>query len=189
VEGQRNVLIHVLQGERELVKDCRSLARFDLKDIQPMTAGFARIEVRFLIDANGILNVTARDARTGKEQSVEVKPSYGLTEEQVEGMIQESLERAEDDMRERQLREARVEADNILAATTKAQSNPAWETLTAEEQQQVEAAKRQVLTVYNGNDHHALTAALEVLNQATMKLAENMMNTAVRGALTGTKID
>jgi Fe-S protein assembly chaperone HscA len=189
VEGQRNVLIHVLQGERELVKDCRSLARFDLKDIQPMPAGFARIEVRFLIDANGILNVTARDARTGKEHSVDVKPSYGLTEEQVEVMIQEGLEKAEDDMRERQLREARVEADNILSATTKAQSNPAWETLTEEEQQQVEAAKRHVLTVYHGDDHHVLTAALEALNQATMKLAENMMNTAVRGALTGTKID
>jgi Fe-S protein assembly chaperone HscA len=189
VEGQRNVLIHVLQGERELVKDCRSLARFDLKDIQPMPAGFARIEVRFLIDANGILNVTARDARTGREHSVDVKPSYGLTEEQVEVMIQEGLEKAEDDMRERQLREARVEADNILAATTKAQSNPAWETLTEEEKKQVEAAKRHVLTVYHGDDHHVLTAALEALNQATMKLAENMMNTAVRGALTGTKID
>ncbi len=84
VDGQRNVLIHVVQGERELAKDCRSLARFDLKDIDPMPAGMARIEVRFLIDANGILNVTARDARTGKEQSVEVKPSYGLTDEQVE---------------------------------------------------------------------------------------------------------
>ncbi len=189
VEGQRNVLIHVLQGERELVKDCRSLARFDLKDIQPMPAGFARIEVRFLIDANGILNVTARDARTGKEHSVDVKPSYGLTEEQVEVMIQESLDRAEEDMRERQLREARVEADNVLAAVSKAQSNPAWETLTPEERSRVEAAKRQVLTVYHGSDHHALTAALGELNQATMKLAENMMNTAVRGALTGTKIE
>jgi Fe-S protein assembly chaperone HscA len=189
VEGQRNVLIHVLQGERELVKDCRSLARFELKDIQPMAAGFARIEVRFLIDANGILNVTARDARTGKEQSSEVKPSYGLTDEQVEAIIREGEAKAEEDMRERQLREARVEADNIMAATTRAQSNPAWETLTQPEQDSVEAAKRQVLSVYHGSDHHALTAALEQLNQATMKLAENMMNTAVRGALRGTKIE
>ena len=120
VDGQRNVLIHVLQGERELVKDCRSLARFDLKDIEPMPAGMARIEVRFLIDANGILNVTARDLRTGKEQSVEVKPSYGLTDEQVEAMIRESFEKAEDDFHERQVREARVEADTILAAVEKA---------------------------------------------------------------------
>ena len=110
-------MIHVLQGERELVKDCRSLARFDLKDIEPIPAGLARIEVRFLIDANGILNVTARDARTGKEQTVEVKPSYGLSEEQVEAMIRESVEKADEDMRERQVREARVEADHVLAAT------------------------------------------------------------------------
>ena len=135
VDGQRNVLIHVLQGERELVKDCRSLARFDLKDIEPMMAGFARIEVRFLIDANGILNVTARDARTGKEQTVEVKPSYGLTEEQVEGMIRESLDNAEADMNERQVREGRVEADNILSAVEKAQKSDAWKTLSDAERE------------------------------------------------------
>src|ERR1700693_1732835 len=116
VEGQRNVLIHVLQGERELVKDCRSLARFDLKDIDPMPAGMARIDVRFLIDANGILNVTARDARTGKEHSVDIKPSYGLTDEQVLAMISESIDRAADDFKARQVAEARVEADRILAA-------------------------------------------------------------------------
>ena len=114
VDGQPNVLIHVVQGERELVKDYRSLARFDLKDIDPMPAGMARIEVRFLIDANGILNVTARDQRTGKEHSVEVKPSYGLTDEQVEKMIQESFEQAEQDFADRQVREQRVEADAIL---------------------------------------------------------------------------
>ncbi|MGA8027785.1 MAG: Fe-S protein assembly chaperone HscA [Bryobacteraceae bacterium] len=188
VEGQRNVLIHVLQGERELAKDCRSLARFDLKDIQPLPAGMARIEVRFLIDANGILNVTARDARTGKEHSVEVKPSYGLTEEQVEAMIRESFERAEQDMRERQVREARVEADNILAATEKAQRNEAWHILTAAEQSAIESAKRDVESVYHGDDHHAITEKIEALNQATLKLAENMVNTAVRGALKGTKI-
>ena len=189
VDGQRNVLIHVLQGERELVKDCRSLARFDLKDIDPMMAGFARIEVRFLIDANGILNVTARDARTGKEQTVEVKPSYGLTEEQVEGMIQESLDNAERDMNERQVRESRVEADNILAAVTKAQQNDVWRALSDGERNEIEAAKRALLTVYNESDHHAINARIEELNRVTTNLAENMMNTAVRGALKGTKID
>src|SRR5207245_8600106 len=91
VDGQKTVLIHVVQGERELVKDCRSLARFDLKDIAPMPAGLARIEVRFLIDANGILNVTARDVRTGKEQSVDIKTSYGLFDDQDEAMIIESF--------------------------------------------------------------------------------------------------
>ena len=122
VDGQRNVLIHVVQGERELVKDCRSLARFDLKDIDPLPAGMARIEVRFLIDANGILNVTARDLRTGKEQSVEVKPSYGLNDDQVEAMIRESFERAEQDLTERQVREARLDADTILRATERAKA-------------------------------------------------------------------
>jgi Fe-S protein assembly chaperone HscA len=189
VDGQRNVLIHVLQGERELVKDCRSLARFDLKDIQPMPAGLARIEVRFLIDANGILNVIARDARTGKEQSIEVKPSYGLSEEQVEAMIRESFEKAEEDMRERQVREARVEADNILAATEKARKNPAWDGLSVEEQNAIETAIRDLQSVYHGNDHHAINDKMEALNRATQVLAENMMNTAVRGALKGTKVE
>ncbi|MBV8552371.1 MAG: Fe-S protein assembly chaperone HscA [Acidobacteriaceae bacterium] len=189
VDGQRNVLIHVLQGERELVKDARSLARFDLKDIQPMPAGLARIEVRFLIDANGILNVTARDARTGKEQSVEVKPSYGLTEEQVEAMIQESFDKAEEDLRERQVREARVEADNILAATGKAQKSDAWKEMPAEERAAIDAAKRDLESVYNSSDHRVINEKIEALNQATRQLAENMMNTAVRGALKGTKVD
>ena len=189
VDGQRNVLIHVLQGERELVKDCRSLARFDLKNIDPVPAGFARIEVRFLIDANGILNVTARDARTGKEQSVEVKPSYGLSEDQVEAMIQESFDRAAKDMRERQMREARVEADSILLATEKAQRNDAWASLSEQERQQIESAQRDLLATYHSADHNIIHAKLDALNQATMTLAENMMSTAVRGALKGTKID
>ncbi|MBV8864778.1 MAG: Fe-S protein assembly chaperone HscA [Acidobacteriaceae bacterium] len=189
VDGQRNVLIHVLQGERELVKDCRSLARFDLKEIDPRPAGFARIEVRFLIDANGILNVTARDARTGKEQTVEVKPSYGLSEEQVSAMIQESLDKATEDMRERQLREARVEADHVLAALLKAQKSEAWSALATAERSRIEEAKHEVESAYNGDDYHAISARLETLNRVTMNLAENMMNTAVRGALKGTKID
>ena len=189
VDGQRNVLIHVLQGEREMVKDCRSLARFDLKDIQPMPAGLARIEVRFLIDANGILNVTARDARTGKEHSIEVKPSYGLSEDQVEAMIRESLEHAEEDMQERQVREARVEADNILAATEKARKSEAWAGLDENEQTVIEDATNNLLVNYHSNDHHLIQQNIEALNQATAKLAENMMNSAVRGALKGTKID
>jgi len=188
VEGQRNVLIHVLQGERELAKDCRSLARFDLKDIDPLPAGMARIEVRFLIDANGILNVTARDARTGKEQSVEVKPSYGLTDEEVEQRILESIENAEADFKARQVVEARVEADAILAATEKAKQNDAYMELTDEERQGISAAINQLLLVYHSEDHLLIRSQIENLNHATMTLAENMMNTAVRGALKGTKI-
>ena len=188
VDGQRNVLIHVLQGERELVKDCRSLARFELKEIDPLPAGLARIEVKFTIDANGILIVTARDGRTGKEQTVEVKPSYGLTDEQVEAMILESIAHAEDDFRERQVREARVEADNVLAALEKAKQNDAWFELAAAERAQIDRAMNELLMVYHASDHHLIAAHMEKLNQATMGLAENMMNTAVRGALKGTKV-
>ncbi|HVP43401.1 MAG TPA: molecular chaperone DnaK, partial [Terriglobales bacterium] len=116
VEGQANVAIHVVQGEREMAGDCRSLARFDLKGIPPMAAGMPRIEVKFLIDANGILHVSAREQRSGKAAQIEVKPSYGLTDEQVESMILESFDYAEEDFRVRQIAEARVEADNIIHA-------------------------------------------------------------------------
>jgi Fe-S protein assembly chaperone HscA len=188
VDGQKNVLIHVLQGERELVKDCRSLARFDLKDLDPVPAGMARIEVRFLIDANGILNVTARDQRTGKEQSVDVKPSYGLTDAQVEQMILESFEKAEQDFRDRQVREARVDADTILAATDKAKRHDAFFELSADERSAIDKGINELLLVYHSDDHHLILAKIEQLNEATTKLAETMMNTAVRGALRGTKI-
>src|SRR2546426_338324 len=126
IDGQANVAVHVLQGERELAKDCRSLARFDLKGIPPMPAGLPRIEVKLLIDANGILQVSAKELRSGKAAQVEVKPSYGLTDEQVEAMILESFDHAEDDFRVRQIAEARVEADNILQALEKARKSPAW---------------------------------------------------------------
>jgi molecular chaperone DnaK len=189
VDGQRNVLIHVVQGERELVKDCRSLARFDLKDITPMPAGLARIEVRFLIDANGILNVTARDVRTGQEQSIDVKPSYGLSDDQVEAMILESFDKAQDDLKERQVREARVEADAMLAATEKARRDDAFFALSEKERAAVDRAVSELLVVYHSQDYLLIRAKIDQLNEATLSLAENLMNTAVRGALKGTKID
>ena len=175
VDGQRNVLIHVVQGERELVKDNRSLARFDLKDIDPLPAGLARIEVRFLIDANGILNVTARDVRTGKEQSVDVKPSYGLTDQQVEQMIQESFEKAEQDFKERQVREARVEADTILAAVEKARRHDAYFELMDAERAAIDKSVNELLLVYHADDHILIKDKIEQVNQVTLKLAENMM--------------
>ena len=188
VDGQKNVLIHVVQGERELVKDCRSLARFDLKDLPPMPAGLARIDVRFLIDANGILNVTARDVRTGKEQSMDVKPSYGLSDQQVEAMILESFEKAQDDFKERQVREARMEADTILAAVKKARNDEAFRELPPDVRAAIDQDVQELLTVYNENDHLLIREKIDQLNASTHALAENMMNTAVRGALKGTKI-
>lgn len=188
VDGQTNVLIHVLQGERELVKDCRSLARFELTGIDPVPAGLARIEVKFLIDANGILNVSAKDTRTGKEQSVEVKPSYGLTEEQVEAMILESLTNAENDIRERQVREARVESDRILGALESAKQSDAWFALPEEDKAAIQTAQNELLLAYHGDDHRLIQAHMDKLDKASLKLAENMMNSAVRDALKGTKI-
>src|SRR5271167_4808032 len=143
VDGQTNVLIHVVQGERELAKDCRSLARFDLKDIAPMPAGMARIEVRFLIDANGILNVTARDARTGKEQSVDVTPSHGLTLDQVEAMYEASINHAEEDLQAAQAAQARVDADAIFLAVNKAKRSDAYLDLEEGERIRIEEAIRQ----------------------------------------------
>ena len=188
VDGQTNVLIHVVQGERELAKDCRSLARFDLKGIDPMPAGMARIEVRFLIDADGILNVTARDARTSKEQSVDVKPSYGLTDEQVEAMIEASIDHAEEDYKAVQVTGARVDADTILAAVEKARHSQAWNELAAGERDRIIAAVNRLMVAYHSDDHSLIRAHIDVLNEATRNLAENMMNAAVRGALKGTKV-
>jgi molecular chaperone DnaK len=189
VDGQANVAIHVLQGERELAKDCRSLARFDLKGIPPMQAGLARIEVKFLIDANGILHVTAREQRSGKESEIEVQPSYGLTDDQVEGMILESFDYAEEDFRQRQVIEARNEAGTILAALEKARTSPAWGQLTTIEKQKIAGQERRLTEVKGEDEYHAIRTAIDELNQGTMRLAELMMDTAVTTALKGKSMD
>lgn len=185
VDGQTNVAIHVVQGEREMAKDCRSLARFDLKGIPPMVAGLPRIEVKFLIDANGILHVSAREQRSGKEAEVEVKPTYGLTDEQVESMILASFDYAEEDIRERQVVEAKNEAETILAAVEKGRSHAAWGMLSAEEIAEVERAEAALRASAQGKDYKAIRASIETLDKATRRFAELMMDTAVSGAMKG----
>jgi Fe-S protein assembly chaperone HscA len=191
VDGQANVAIHVLQGERELARDCRSLARFDLKGVPPMPAGMPRIEVKFLIDANGILRVSAREQRSGREAEIDVQPSYGLTDEQVENMLLASFDYAEEDLRQRQVIEARREADTILTALAKGKQNPAWQDLTSDERSNVETLEKTLVAIKDGNnnDYHAIRAAIDALNQATMRLAELMMDTAVTSALKGKTMD
>jgi len=189
VDGQTNVAIHVLQGERELAKDCRSLARFDLKGIPPMPAGMPRIEVKFLIDANGILHVSAREQRSGKESEIEVQPSYGLTDDQVEGMLLESFDFAEEDFRQRQVIEARREADTIVAALEKSRKNDAWSKLRKDERDQITKLESALLAVKNSDDYQSIRKAIDVLNQATMRLAELMMDSAVATALKGKAMD
>jgi len=189
IDGQANVAIHVLQGERELAKDCRSLARFDLKGIPPMTAGMPRIEVKFLIDANGILHVSAREQRSGKEAEIEVQPSYGLTDEQVESMILDSFDYAEEDFRRRQVIEARNEAETILAALEKGRKSPAWAQLRSDEKKQIEKLEKALNKVKVEDDYGAIRKAIDALNQGTMRLAELMMDSAVGAALKGKTMD
>ena len=189
VDGQTNVTIHVLQGERELARDCRSLARFDLKGVPPMVAGMPRIEVKFLIDANGILRVSAREQRSGKEAEIDVQPTYGLTDEQVENMLLESFDYAEEDFRRRQVIETRREADTILTALAKAKKNQAWQELTIEEHRNLETLEKTLVGVKDGDDYHAIRGGIDALNGATMRLAELMMDTAVSTALKGKAMD
>ena len=189
VEGQTNVAIHVVQGERELAKDCRSLARFDLKGVPPMPAGMPRIEVKFLIDANGILHVSAREQRSGKAAEIEVQPSYGLTDDQVESMILDSFDYAEEDFRQRQVIEARNEAGTIQAALEKGRNNPAWGQLSSAERKQIDKLEKALNAVKAADDYQAIRKAIDALNQGTMRLAELMMDTAVATALKGKTMD
>jgi Fe-S protein assembly chaperone HscA len=185
VDGQTNVAIHVLQGERELAADCRSLARFDLKGIPPMTAGLPRIEVKFLIDADGILQVSAREQRSGKAAKIEVKATYGLTDEQVETMILDSFDHAEEDFAKRLLIEARNEAETILAKVEQAGTSLAWEALRGEERAAIGAAGDRLAAVKTGEDLAAIREATLALDRATQRLAELMMDAAVTTAIRG----
>jgi len=189
VDGQTNVAIHVLQGERELAADCRSLARFDLKGIPPMSAGLPRIEVRFLIDADGILHVTAREQRSGKEAEIEVKPTYGLTDEQVEGMILDSFDNAETDFAKRLLIEARNEAETILAAVARAPQHPAWQQLDDEEQKAIAVCRGYLMGAKDGSDVEAIRNGIAALDQSTRRFAELMMESAVTTAIRGKTMD
>jgi molecular chaperone DnaK len=189
VDGQANVAVHVLQGERELAKDCRSLARFDLKGIPPMPAGLPRIEVKFLIDANGILHVSAREQRSGKEAEIEVQPSYGLTDEQVESMILESFDSAEEDFRQRQLIESRNEAETILSALEISNKSAAWGQLANGERKQIAKLEKALNEVKQQDDYPKIRKAIDALNQGTMRLAELMMDSAVTTALKGKTMD
>ncbi len=185
VDGQTNVAIHVLQGERELAKDCRSLARFDLKGIPPMTAGMPRIEVKFLIDANGILHVSAREQRSGQQAQVEVKPTYGLTDEQVETMILDSFDNAEEDITARQVIEATNEANANLDAVAKGETSSAWQQLTFDEHAAIRAAVLELKNSIKGGDYKVIRQGIEQLDKATRRFAEIMMDEAVTGALGG----
>jgi molecular chaperone DnaK len=188
VDNQTGIDIHVLQGERELAKDCRSLARFTLK-VPPAPAGLPRIEVRFLIDANGILQVGAKDLRTGEQHSIEVQPSYGISDSEIERMLEESIEYAEQDFAERQAIEARTEAETILAATAKALANPQSSALPSEERAKIDSAVLALKESTSGSDYRLMRKKIDELNGATQHLAEVMMNGAVNSVLQGKRLE
>ena len=194
VDNQTAVDIHVLQGERELIQDNRSLARFKLRGIPPMPAGMPRVQVQFQIDANGILSVTARELRTDLEQSIEVKPSYGLTDEEVERMLLDSFEHAEADFEARLLIEARNEAENVIQATARALRAPeiadiALTELAPGEHERIVSAVENVKAILNGSDRDAILQKTRELNDAAQHLAEVLMNRTVRAALSGKSIE
>ncbi|HEY2109796.1 MAG TPA: molecular chaperone DnaK [Candidatus Acidoferrales bacterium] len=188
VENQTGIDVHVLQGERELAKDCRSLARFQLK-VPAGPAGLARIEVKFLIDANGILQVAAKDLRSGGEHSIEVQPSYGLSDAEVEHMLEESIEFAEQDFAERQLIEGRTEAEAILTATEKAFRDPRSSEISAAERRSIENSVAALRSAMAGTDYKLVRQRIDELNQATTNLAEMLMNSALQTALEGKRLD
>ena len=186
-DNQTGVDIHVLQGERELVRDNRSLARFRLA-IDPAPAGLARVEVTFLIDANGILNVTARDLRSGKAASVEVQPSYGLTDEQVERMLMESFEHAERDVRSRQVLDARNEAETILMATARALGDYGEGAVSPDERARIDEAVKALEETRRGEEPDLIREGVDALNAVTMPLAERMMDGVLKSALENKRV-
>jgi molecular chaperone HscA len=187
-DGQTGMVIHVVQGERELARDCRSLARFTLKGIPPMPAGIARVEITYAVDADGILHVSARELTTGIEQKIQVKPTYGLGEEEVEQMLVESIEHAEADVTERFVREWRVEGDRILASLASAFELDG-ELLSAEERGKIEERMSGLRRAMDGDDYIAVKAWIESVDAASKEFAERRMNKHVAQAMAGHRVE
>ena len=194
VDNQTAVDVHVLQGERELVPDNRSLAKFKLRGVPPMPAGMPRVQVQFQIDANGILSVTARELRTEIEQAIEVKPSYGLTDEEVERMLLDSFDHAEADFEARLLIEAKNEAESVIRGTEKSLAASDFAEiertdLADGERQKIESVLGALKMVVGSSDRETIQKWTKALNDATQHLAEVMLNRTVQAALSGKNID
>lgn len=186
-DGQTAMSIHVLQGERELVSDCRSLAKFELRGIPPMVAGSARIRVTFQVDADGLLNVSARETNSGVEAAVTVKPAYGLQEDDITRMLQDANQHARDDMLARALREQQTEARQLLEAVDNALAQDGA-LLDEASRQRIRASMDGLRAVVDGGDHNAIKRGIEALNQATVSFAQKRMDQSVSRALKGHKM-
>ncbi len=188
-DGQTAMMIHVLQGERELVSDCRSLARFELRGLPPMSAGAARIRVTFQVDADGLLSVTAREQGTGIESSIQVKPSYGLADDEITRMLKESMDHASDDMAARALREQQVEAERVIEALEVALAADGDALLSAEERSELEQGMAQLAGIKQGNDSKAIKRAIDSLNGKSTEFAARRMNASIQKALSGQDLE
>jgi molecular chaperone HscA len=188
-DGQTAIAVHVLQGERELVQDCRSLSRFELRGIPPMAAGAAKIRVTFQVDADGLLEVSAHELTSGVAASVQVKPSYGLSDLQIADMIKASWSNVDEDRGARSLREQQVEADRLLEAVAIALAEDGERLLTGQEQQGIVNQMEHLVTVRNGEDHHAIAKQIEIMAKASNAYAAMRMDDSIKRALAGKSVD
>jgi molecular chaperone HscA len=186
-DGQTAIAVHVLQGERELVADCRSLAKFELRGIPPMVAGAARVRVSFQVDADGLLSVSAHEQTSGVAASISVKPSYGLSDEDIARMLTDSFSSAEHDIQERNLRESRVDAERLILATHAALVADG-DLLSAAQRQDIESLLLQVQEVREQDEHHRIDTAVEALAHGTEEFAAQRMNRGIRAALAGKRV-
>ncbi|OOF65944.1 Fe-S protein assembly chaperone HscA [Rodentibacter sp. Ppn85] len=187
-DGQTAMTVHVVQGERELVADCRSLGRFTLRGIPPMAAGAAHIRVTYQVDADGLLSVTAMEKSTKVQASIQIKPSYGLTDEEVTAMIKSSFDHAQEDLQARELAEQRVEADRVIESLIVALQTDGSELLSTEEFHHIEAVLKQLMEVKQGVDRHAIAQGIKALDAATQEFAARRMNASINRALTGKNV-
>jgi len=188
-DGQTGMVVHVVQGERELVADCRSLARFELRGIPPMVAGAARIRVSFQVDADGLLNVSAEETGSGVRSDITVKPSYGLADEDVARMLRESFQQAEADKHVRALTEEKVDGERLLVALEAALASDGVELLDAEEKAQIDAAMQELRDAMTGADLMLVRAGVKALNAVSEPYAARRMNAGVQQALSGRRLD
>ncbi|HHE9493167.1 TPA: Fe-S protein assembly chaperone HscA [Haemophilus influenzae] len=184
-DGQTAMTVHVLQGERELVDDCRSLGRFTLRGIPPMAAGVAHIRVTYQVDADGLLSVTAMEKSTKVQASIQIKPSYGLTDEEVTAMIKSSFDNAQEDLQARELAEQRVEADRVIESVIVALQADGAELLSTDEFHHIETVLKQLMDVKQGSDRDAIVQGIKALDTATQEFAARRMNASINKALTG----
>jgi molecular chaperone HscA len=188
-DGQTAMSIHVLQGEREMVQDCRSLARFSLRDIPPMVAGAARIRVTFQVDADGLLSVTAQEQTSGAQSSIQVKPSYGLEDQEIEQMLRDSMQYAKDDMHSRKIREQQVEAERVIEALNAALATDGDQYLDAQEREQIDHALSVLVIANQGEDVDKIKTAIKNLEKTCDAYVERRMNSSIKNAMSGHNVE